>query len=88
MDKFPLWAVLILYEKSPKGNMFRDSFVNLRILIDWLKPIDTLPAKLYPIRHLTRLESNYQIKLISEYLSLSPSKFLDYYNDVIKRNKL
>lgn len=88
MDKFPLWAILILYEKSPKGTMYRDCFVNLRKLIDWLQPIDTLPAKLYPIRSLTRLEQNYQIQLISEYLSLPPSQFLDYYTDVIKRHKL
>lgn len=84
MDKFPLWAILVLRERCNNIDLYCSRFTQLELLIQWLNPIDTSALKLYKIRPLTMIENSYQLTELAAILNTSPSQLFDYYNDVIK----
>jgi len=84
MDKFPLWALLILYERSKRSQVYNNYFAGFKSLLTWLNPIDLSAINLYKIRSLTKLESSYELQELAAILNTSPSQLYDYYNDVIK----
>jgi len=85
MDKFPLWAILIIRERCNNIELYCSRFTHLERLINWLNPIDTSTLNLYPVRPLTMLEDSYQLRELAAMLNTTPSQLFDYYNDVIKR---
>lgn len=84
MDKFPLWAVLVLYERSKRYQTYNNYFSGLKSLIHWLNPIDYSALNLYKTRPLTKLETSYELQELARILNTSQSQMFDYYNDCIK----
>lgn len=84
MDKFPLWAILILYERSKRSQTYNNYFSGFKSLLAWLNPVDCSALNLYPNRYLTKLECSYELQELAVILNTSQSQLLDYYNDVIK----
>lgn len=84
MDKFPLWAVLIIRERCNNLELYCSRFSHIERLIQWLNPVDTSALNLYKIRSLTMIEDSYQLRKLSAILNTTPSQLFDYYNDVIK----
>lgn len=84
MDKFPLWAILIIRERCNNIDLYCSRFTHIERLVQWLDPVDLSALNLYKIRPLTMLEDSYQLRELSSILNTSPSQLFDYYNDVIK----
>jgi len=84
VDKFPLWAVLVIRERCNNTDLYCSRFSHLDRLIQWLNPVDLSALNLYKIRSLTMLEDSYQLRELAAILNTSPSQLFDYYNDVIK----
>ena len=84
MDKFPLWAILIIRERCNNIELYCSAFKPIENLIEWLNPIDTCALNLYKPRPLTMIEDSYQLRELSAILNTTPSQLYDYYNDVIK----
>lgn len=84
MDKFPLGAVLILYERSKRSQTYNNYFAGFKTLLSWLNPVDYSALNLYKVRPLTKLESHYELQELAVILNTSQSQLLDYYNHCIK----
>lgn len=84
MDKFPLWAILILYERSKRSQVYNNYFAGFKSLLTWFNPIDYTALSLYKSRPLTKLEVSYELQELAVILNTSQSQLFDYYNDVIK----
>ena len=84
MDKFPLWAILILYERSKRSQVYNNYFAGFKFLLTWLGPIDNSALDLYPNRYLSKLESSYELQELAIILNTSQAKLFDYYNHCIK----
>lgn len=84
MDKFPLWAILIIRERCNNTDLYCSRFLQIELLVQWLKPVDTSALNLYKPRSLTMIEDSYQLRELSAILNTTPSQLFDYYNDVIK----
>jgi len=85
MDKFPLWAILIIRERCNNIELYCSRFTHIERLIQWLNPIDNSALSLYKPRSLTMLEDSYQLRELAAILDTTPSQLFDYYNDVIKK---
>lgn len=84
MDKFPLWAILIIRERCNNTELYCSRFTHIDRLITWLNPVDISALNLYKPRPLTMIEDSYQLRELSAILNTTPSQLFDYYNDVIK----
>lgn len=86
MPKFPLSALILLYEKSDRLTMHCEYFAGFKSLMNALSPIDTemlTGAGKYKPRPLLRFEENYALQEIARILNVDQSQLLDYYLDTI-----
>lgn len=81
-SKFPLWAILLLYEKANNLDMYGTVFDNFRLLVTWLNP-DCEILNSYAPKKLTKLENSYQLEELAAILNIEPSSLFTYYNLVI-----
>lgn len=78
--RFPLWALLTLYERGHARDLYIDDFEGFKELVAWLSPIE-IPA--YSIERIPKLHTNYELNKIAEILNVHPSIVYKEYKRVI-----
>ena len=80
---FPLWALLVMYERGSLKDLYCNYFEGFKILIDWLKPIQ-IPAieNSLPIY---KLHSSYAKQEIATILKCTQGQIENGYQDCISK---
>lgn len=78
---FPLWALLVLYEKSNATDTFINYMEGFQLLANWLGPIDS--PTYATIKKIPKLHVNWELNTIAELLNIHPSIVYQTYEDTL-----
>lgn len=68
---FPLWALLVLYERGSSTDLFIDYMEGMELLVAWLSPID-IPTVSRTTEQVPKLLRNYELNRIAEMVGVHP----------------
>ena len=70
-SKFPLWAILVLYETSSREDTYIDYMDGFKLLVSWLAPFD-IPSN-YSIEGIPKIIGSYEMNEVASIIGVHPS---------------
>ena len=70
-SRFPLWAILALYETSSREDTYIDYMDGFKLLVSWLAPFD-IPSN-YQIESIPKIIGSYEMNEVANVLQVHPS---------------